>query len=114
MLQIQLCGHLKALDKVRKIKGVEVYNLGTGKGYSVLDIINAFEKVNNVKVKYKIVDKRPGDIAECYADTTKAKEELGWVAEKNLEEMCKDGWNFTKRYYQAFDLRAILTYNNTS
>ena len=89
-------GHLKALDKVRKITGVEAYNLGTGNGYSVLELVENFEKVNNVKVNYKIVDRRPGDIAECYADPTKAEKELGWKAEKGIEEMCRDSWNFVK------------------
>lgn len=89
-------GHLKALKKAREMKGVEAYNLGTGNGYSVLQIVQAFERVNGVKVKYKITDRRPGDIATCYADPTKAKEELGWVAEKELDEMCEDAWRFTK------------------
>ena len=74
--------------------GTEIVNLGTGHGYSVLDIVNAFEKVNGVKVNYKIVDRRPGDIAECWADPKKAKEDLGWVAEKGLEEMCRDAWRW--------------------
>ena len=74
--------------------GTEIVNLGTGHGYSVLDIVNAFEKVNGVKVPYKIVDRRPGDIAECWADPKKAKEDLGWVAEKGLEEMCRDAWRW--------------------
>lgn len=87
-------GHLKALDKIRKEPGVQIYNLGTGNGYSVLDIVNTFQRVNNIEVKYRIADRRPGDIAECYADPTKAKNELGWVAEKGIEEMCKDSWNF--------------------
>lgn len=87
-------GHLKALDKIRKEPGVRIYNLGTGNGYSVLDIVNTFQRVNNIEVKYRIADRRPGDIAECYADPTKAKNELGWVAEKGIEEMCKDSWNF--------------------
>lgn len=89
-------GHLKALKKAREMKGVEAYNLGTGNGYSVLQIVQAFERVNGVKVKYKITGRRPGDIATCYADPTKAKEELGWVAEKELDEMCEDAWRFTK------------------
>lgn len=87
-------GHLKALDKLRKEAGVQIYNLGTGNGYSVLDIVNTFQRVNNIEVKYRIADRRPGDIAECYADPTKAKNELGWVAEKGIEEMCRDSWNF--------------------
>lgn len=89
-------GHLKALDKIRTEKGAKIYNLGTGNGYSVLDLVTNFEKVNGVKVNYKIGPRRPGDIAACYADPTKAKEELGWEAEKGIEEMCKDSWNFIK------------------
>ena len=89
-------GHLKAIDKARTMTGVEVYNLGTGKGYSVLDIVKTFERVNNVEVKYEIAPRRPGDIAECYADPSKAKEELGWEATRNLEQMCADGWKYTK------------------
>lgn len=87
-------GHLKALDKIREEKGVKIYNLGTGNGYSVLDLVTTFEKVNGVKVNYKIGARRPGDIAACFADPTKAKEELGWIAEKGIEDMCKDAWNF--------------------
>ena len=75
-------------------KGLYIYNLGTGTGYSVLDIINAFEKVNQVKVNYKITDRRPGDIAECFADSTKAKEELDWQATLSIEDMCRDAYNF--------------------
>ena len=87
----------KALDKLDKEeKGLYIYNLGTGTGYSVLDTVKAFEKANNVKVPYKIAPRRPGDIAKCYADPTKAKNELGFVAHKNLEDMCKDSWNFQK------------------
>lgn len=89
-------GHLKALDKARNSKGVEAYNLGTGTGYSVLQIVKAFENATGVEVNYKIVERRPGDIATCYADSTKAKNELGWTAEKGIEEMCKDAWRFTQ------------------
>ena len=85
-------GHIKALDKATP--GVKVYNLGTGHGYSVLEIINTFEKVNNIKVNYQIVDRRPGDIAACYADPTLAYEELGWKAELEIDDMCKDAYNF--------------------
>lgn len=87
-------GHLKALEKVVNFKGIDYYNLGTGNGYSVLDLVKAFEKVNNVKVPYKIVERRPGDIAACYADPTKAYEELGFKAEYGIEDMCKDSYNF--------------------
>ena len=84
-------GHIKALEN---LGGVRVYNLGTGRGYSVLDIVKAFEKANGVKVPYIIKDRRPGDIAECWADPTKAKELLGWTAQKNLEDMCRDAWRW--------------------
>ena len=90
-------GHIKAIEKVNEAEGVNVYNLGTGHGYSVLDLINTFEEVNGIKVNYKIVDRRPGDIAACYADPTKAKEELNWTAEKEIDEMCKDSYNFIKK-----------------
>lgn len=91
-------GHIKALEKLNKEgRGLFIYNLATGTGYSVLDIINTFEKVNNVKVNYKIVNRRPGDIAACYSDPTKAKEELGFVATKTLEDMCRDLWNYEKK-----------------
>ncbi len=91
-------GHLKAIERADKMKGVEAYNLGTGKGYSVLDIVNNFEKATGVKVKYEITARRPGDIAECYADPSKAADVLGWKAEKNLEDMCKDSWRFTENH----------------
>ncbi len=88
-------GHIKALEKLDN-KKVYTYNLGTGKGYSVLDLVKTFEKVNNIKIKYKFVDRRPGDLDCYYADTSKAEKELGWKAEKGIEEMCKDSWNFAK------------------
>ena len=88
-------GHIKALEKIDKEgQGLYIYNLGTGTGYSVLDMVKAFEKATNKKVAYKIAPRRPGDIATCYADSTKAKEELGWVATRGIEEMCKDSWNY--------------------
>lgn len=90
-------GHIKALEKLEKEKsGIYIYNLGTGKGYSVLDMVHAFEKTTGQKIKYKITERRAGDIAICYADATKAKEELNWVAEKTLEDMCRDSWNYIK------------------
>ena len=87
-------GHIKAVEKVLGSTGVDAYNLGTGHGYSVLDMVKAFSEVNDVAVPYKIAPRRPGDIAECYADPTKAKEVLGWQAEFGLEKMCRDAWNF--------------------
>ena len=89
-------GHIKAIEKLSKDKGLFIYNLGTGVGYSVLDIINAFEKANGIKINYKIAPRREGDIAECYSDPTKAREELGFVATKTIEDMCKDAWNYEK------------------
>ena len=90
-------GHIKALEKLEKEnEGLYIYNLGTGTGYSVLDMVKSFENATGQKVNYKIVDRRPGDIAECYADPKKAKEELEWEAEKNLEDMCVDSWNYIK------------------
>ena len=87
-------GHIKAIEKVLSTKGVDCYNLGTGTGYSVLDIVNTFEKVNNIKVNYRIVDRRPGDIAACYADPSYAFEKLGWKSELEIEDMCKDAYNY--------------------
>ncbi len=87
-------GHLKAVERVKKHAGVDAYNLGTGHGYSVLDIVKTFSEVNGVEVKYKIADRRPGDIAECYANPQKAKELLGWEAAYDLKKMCRDAWHF--------------------
>ncbi|MBQ9375859.1 MAG: UDP-glucose 4-epimerase GalE [Ruminococcus sp.] len=89
-------GHLNALNYALKNKGVEAVNLGTGKGSSVFDVLHAFEKACGRELPYKIKPRRPGDIATCYADTTKAKEVLGWEAQYQLDEMAADGWNFTK------------------
>ena len=87
-------GHLKALAKVRKDKGVDAYNLGTGHGYSVLQVVDAFKKASGRKVNYKIAPRRPGDIAECYADPAKARDELGWEAKYGIEEMCASSWKW--------------------
>ena len=90
-------GHLLALDKLNKeSNGIYIYNLGTGNGYSVLEMIETFKRVNNVDVPYKIVERRAGDIAMCYSDPSKAEKELGFKATKSLEDMCKDGWNYQK------------------
>lgn len=90
-------GHVKALDKLDKEdSGLFIYNLGTGTPYSVLDIVTTFEKVNNIKIPYEIVPRRPGDLAIYYANCKKANEELGWVAKKGIEDMCRDSWNFEK------------------
>ena len=90
-------GHIKAVEKIAQGSGVKIYNLGTGNGFSVLDLVKTFARVNNIEVPYKITDRRPGDIAACYADPTKAKEELGWSAQKGIEEMCRDAWNFVQK-----------------
>ncbi len=87
-------GHVKAIEYAAAHKGSEVFNLGTGVGYSVLDIVHAFEEVNGIKIPYSVVARRPGDIAECYADPKKAKELLGWAAQKDLRAMCRDAWNW--------------------
>ncbi|RHW37237.1 UDP-glucose 4-epimerase GalE [Neobacillus notoginsengisoli] len=87
-------GHVAALNNLSN--GVHIYNLGTGQGTSVLEIIEAFEKANGINVPYEIVERRPGDIASCYADTAKAREELGWTAKRDLVAMCRDAWRFEK------------------
>ena len=89
-------GHIKTLPKLFTHPGVVIYNLGTGFGYSVLEMIKGFEAASDKKVSYKIVDRRPGDIAACFADPAKAKKELGWEANKTLLDMCKDTWNWQK------------------
>jgi UDP-glucose 4-epimerase len=91
-------GHLKALDKLEKEgKGLFIYNLGSGTGYSVLEMVKVFEKATGKKVPYKITPRRPGDIAKCYADPTKAKQELGWQTTKTLEDMCRDSWKYIEK-----------------
>ncbi len=87
-------GHLKALDRIFASSGVSVYNLGTGNGFSVLEMIEAFKKASHKDVPYEIVTRRPGDIASCYADPTKAKEELGWTAQRDIDQMCEDAWRW--------------------
>ncbi len=88
-------GHVKALENAPD--GLNVYNLGSGKGVSVLELVTTFEKVNNIKVNYKIVDRRPGDLPEYYADASKAFEELGWKTEKTIEDICRDSWNYERK-----------------
>lgn len=95
-------GHVKALEKVVTMKGVGIYNLGTGNGYSVLEMVDAFAKASGREVAYKIVDRRPGDIAACYANPAKARAELGWKAQFGLEEMCEDTWRWQKNNPNGF------------
>ena len=87
-------GHVAAVKYVLENKGCDVFNLGTGTGYSVLDMVNTFESANGVKVPYQITDRRPGDLAVCYADPAKSAEVLGWKATKNLTDMCRDSWRW--------------------
>ena len=87
-------GHLKAVEKIEKSSGLYIYNLGTGKGYSVLDVVKAFEKASGVKIPYVIGTRRAGDLATCYSDPSKAFKELGWKAERDIEEMCEDSWRW--------------------
>jgi len=87
-------GHLSALEKCRSEPGLFIYNLGTGNGYSVIEAVKMFEKASGKKVPYRFAGRRPGDVAECYADPSKANRELGWKAERGLEEMCADAWRW--------------------
>lgn len=96
-------GHVKAVERVLGKSGLDIYNLGTGVGYSVLDVINAFEKASGIKINYKIVDRRPGDIATCYSDPSKAYNELGWKAERGLEQMCADSWRWQSQNPNGYD-----------
>mgnify|MGYP004457648097 CR=1 FL=1 len=95
-------GHVKAIEKISTNPGLKVYNLGTGKGYSVLDIVKNFEKASGVKIPYEIKPRRAGDIAECYADASKAKEELGWEAKYGILEMCEDSWRWQSNNPNGF------------
>lgn len=96
-------GHVKAYDYSEKHEGVEIFNLGTGIGYSVLDIVKAFEEANDIKIPYVIAPRRPGDIDEYYADPAKAKDVLGWTAEKNLSDMCRDSWRWQSMNPNGYD-----------
>ncbi len=95
-------GHIKALEKLNSHPGLVTYNLGTGKGYSVLEIIHNFEKACGKKIPYNITDRRPGDIDMCYADPGKAKKELGWEAKRDIEKMCEDAWRWQSKYPKGF------------
>lgn len=95
-------GHISALKKVLKGTGIDAVNLGTGVGYSVLDVVKSFEKANGIKIPYRIADRRPGDIATCFADPKKAINILGWKAEKSLDDMCRDSWNWQKNNPEGY------------
>jgi len=96
-------GHVRALQKLIGKSGVHIYNLGTGRGYSVLEMISAFEKVSRQKIPYRIIDRRPGDIAECYADPSKAEQDLGWRTERGIDDMCIDTWRWQKQNPKGFE-----------
>lgn len=95
-------GHVRALEKAQKDSGVFIYNLGTGKGVSVLELVHAFEKASGVKINYKIAPRRDGDIAVCYADASKAERELGWTAQYGVDEMCADSWRWQSNNPEGF------------
>ena len=95
-------GHVKALKAIEENCGVAIYNLGTGRGYSVLEVVHAFEKVSGLTIPYVIEDRRPGDIAVCYSDPGKAKRELGWKAEYDIYDMCRDSWNWQKKNSEGY------------
>ena len=96
-------GHVCALKAIERNCGLAVYNLGTGHGYSVLDVVKAFEKANGIKIKYSIKQRRAGDIATCYCNPAKAKAELGWEAHYGIEEMCRDSWNWQKNNPNGYE-----------
>ena len=96
-------GHVAAVKYATENKGCEVFNLGTGTGYSVLDMVKAFNEANGLDLPYKIVDRRPGDLSTCYADPAKSAEKLGWKAEKNLADMCRDSWNWQSQNPNGYD-----------
>ena len=96
-------GHIKALDAISKNCGLEVYNLGTGRGYSVLEVVQNFEKASGVKIPYEIMPRRAGDIATCYSDPAKAEEKLGWKAEFGIFEMCRDSWNWQSKNPNGYE-----------
>ena len=97
------CGHVAALKAIQRKCGLAIYNLGTGHGYSVLDVVKAFEKANGLKVPYSIKPRRPGDIATCYCNPAKAKAELGWEAQYGIEDMCRDSWRFQKQNPNGYE-----------
>jgi UDP-glucose 4-epimerase len=107
-------GHLKAIEKVISSNGIESYNLGTGKGYSVLELVTAFEKSSGVKIPYRIVDRRSGDVAACYADPTKAKDELCWIAVRTIDDMCRDSWNWQNNNPNGYTVQRELISSKNS
>lgn len=102
-------GHIKALEKLNENPGLVTYNLGTGNGYSVLDLVKAFSKASGKEIPYKIVDRRPGDIAMCYADPTRANLELGWKAEYGIKEMCEDSWRWQSNNPNGYEIDYVTS-----
>jgi UDP-glucose 4-epimerase len=100
-------GHLKALERVVASQGVDAFNLGTGTGYSVLEIVAAFEKAAGVNIPYKIAPRRPGDIGVCFADPSKAKNELGWTAARGIEDMCQDSWRWQEKNPNGYETKVL-------
>lgn len=107
-------GHLKALEMITSSTGIEAFNLGTGKGYSVLEMVSAFEKVSKIRIPYKVVAPRPGDAAVCYANSDKAFQMLGWKAEKEIEEMCEDSWRWQRKNPYGYKLNNVLDHPHLS
>lgn len=105
-------GHIRALEKIMPITGVEAYNLGTGKGYSVLEMVDTFEKVSGKTIPYSIVGRRPGDISTCFANPSKAKEELNWVAKRGIKEMCEDSWRWQSTNPNGYEITIKETIRN--
>lgn len=101
-------GHLKALERLRKVQGLFTYNLGTGRGYSVLEMVAAFEKASGRKIPYRVTPRRPGDVAVCYADPSLAREELGWAAELGVDRMCEDTWRWQSANPKGYETDAAL------
>ena len=97
------CRPLKRGKKIEENKGLLIYNLGTGKGTSVLELVHAFEKANSIKIKYQIAPRRPGDIASCYANADKAYKEMGFKCTRTIEDACRDSWNWQKNNPKGFD-----------
>ena len=96
-------GHIKALEKLAANPGLVIYNLGTGKGYSVLEMVNAFAEASGKKIPYKIVERRPGDIASCYADPSKAEKDLFWKASRDIKAMCADTWRWQTKNPNGYE-----------
>ena len=96
-------GHIKTLEALEKNPGLVTYNLGTGNGYSVLQLIEAFSKASGVEIPYEIVGRRQGDVAECYSDPSKANKELNWKAEKGIDDMCKDSWRWQSKNPKGYN-----------